>query len=189
MAKVKLDNVRLSYANLLVPRPPGKNQEPVYSVTLIIPKNTKDGKRAIGLLRKAQEAAAQEGQEKFGKNFAKKYKDLVRDADTHPDTDLDKNPEYEDSYTVNTKNSRKPRVVDQLKNDLHSSDDVYSGMYANVIINTYPYSHETGGNGVGFSLQAVQKVRDGEQFGAAPIDIDEEFDEIEVDEDDAAMLG
>lgn len=188
MAKARLDNVRLSYANLLVPRAIEAGQEPAYSAVCIIPKDSKDGKEAIRKLREAQEAAAQEGQEKFGQNFAKKYKDLVRDADTHPDVDLDKNPEYEGSYIVNVKNTRKPVVVDQLKNPLHSSDDVYSGIYANVVLNTFPYKHPTGGMGVSFSLSAVQKVKDGERFDGASVNIDEEFDELEVDDTDADDL-
>lgn len=187
MAKVRLDNVRLSYANLLVPRAMNENQEPAYSVTCIIPK-TDEGEAVLAKLRKAQEAAAKEGQEKFGQNFAKKYKDLVRDGDDHPDIDLDKNPEYADAYTVNVKNTRKPAVVDQRKKELHSPDDVYSGMWANVLLETFPYSHPTGGKGVSFSLRAVQKVSDDEQFGGSPIDVDEEFDELEVSEEDD-LLG
>ena len=187
MAKVRIDNVRLSYANLLVPRAMQENQEPAYSVACIIPK-TKEGEATYAKLRKAQEAAAAEGQEKFGQNFAKKYKNLIRDGDTHEDIDLDKNPEYADAYVVNVKNTRKPVIVDQAKRELHSAEDVYSGMWANVVLETIPYNHPTGGKGVSFSLRAVQKVRDDEQFGGSPIDVDEEFDEIEVEEEDD-LLG
>lgn len=188
MAKVRVNNVRLSYANLLVPRSMNEGDTPAYSVALIIPKDSSEGKKNMESLREGQKSAAAEGQEKFGQNFAKKYRDLIKDGDEHDSIDLDKNPEYGNAYVVNTRNTRKPVVVDQLKNELHSTEDVYSGMWANVVLETFPYSHPTGGKGVSFSLRAVQKVRDDESFGGGDIDVDSEFDTLEVESEDD-LLG
>lgn len=45
------------------------------------------------------------------------------------------------------------------------------------------YKHQLGGNGVSASLRAVQFVRDGESFGAGPVDPNEEFEPVSSDVD------
>ena len=62
--------------------------------------------------------------------------------------------------TANTKN--KPQVVgiDNIECELAPSD-IYSGMFARVTINFFPYD-KAGGKGVGCGLGNVLKTRDGE---------------------------
>lgn len=66
----------------------------------------------------------------------------------------------------------------------------YSGCYANVIVRIYGYP---GGEGIPAriiaSLEAVQFKRHGEAFGARSVDVDNAFDEEEVDDDTVGTSG
>ncbi len=59
----------------------------------------------------------------------------------------------------------KPVVVDQLVAPVTDKNLVYGGAYARAKIHAYAWSHKTGGNGVSFTLDMLQLVRDGEPFG------------------------
>ena len=64
-------------------------------------------------------------------------------------------------------------------------EELYSGCYADVVIDLYAYDNEN--KGVGCSLKAVMKTADGDRLsGGAPVDMAEFFgDEASVDELDA----
>lgn len=55
-------------------------------------------------------------------------------------------------------------VVDRHLNRILDPTQIYSGMYANVCINVYPYLYAAK-KGVGFGLGPVQKTADGDSFG------------------------
>jgi len=55
----------------------------------------------------------------------------------------------------------------------------YAGCYVNANIELYAYSHPKGGKGVSASLRAVQFLKDGESFGAGPVNAEDEFEAVE----------
>jgi len=84
---------------------------------------------------------------------------------------------------------RKPRVIDQLKEDIDpASDRFYAGCYCHMRVEFWGY--DVGSNmGVGCSLLAVQKVKDGPRLAGVSVDIDRDFDTIEDDANLDDILG
>lgn len=179
--KVLLANVRLSYANIFEPKA-FEGQEPKYSVSLIIDKNDKD---TIKLINEAIESARSQGAEKFwnGK-IPKSLKMPLRDGDEERDED----EAYQNAFFINANSKTAPQVVGTVRSKATGkcvelgSDDVYSGCYANVSINFYPYNNIS--KGVAAGLGNIQKCADGEPLGAGRTKAEDEFDFEEIDEDE-----
>lgn len=75
-----------------------------------------------------------------------------------------------------------PTVVDQRRQEVIDRERVYPGCWVRVHINAFAWSHQTGGKGVSFGLNAVQLVRDDERLDGRkkPEDL---FDPIEIEGD------
>jgi len=65
---------------------------------------------------------------------------------------------------LTAKTERRPGIVDQNVNRIIDPEDFYAGCYAHADINPYAWSY-MGKNGIGFGLQNVQKIADGERIG------------------------
>lgn len=59
----------------------------------------------------------------------------------------------------------RPVVVDQNLADIIDKNQLYSGCYMRGKMHAYAWTHPTGGNGVSFTLDMLQLVRDGEPLG------------------------
>jgi len=82
------------------------------------------------------------------------------------------------------KSDTRPAVVDQNVNPLVEQDGkIYGGCYVNATVEIFAYNHPTGGKGVSAQLRAVQFVRDGESFGAGPVNAEDEFEPVSSDVD------
>lgn len=186
--KVITGKVRLSYAFLFKPRarPNAKEgDEPKYSTTILIPKNTAEGKATYKKLRAAQQAALEEGKAKLGGTVPKKWKDTIHDGDE--DADLDNNPEYAGHWYLTASNTRKPGLIDRERDPITEESDLYSGCYARVSLNAFAYNYE-GTKGITFSLRNVQKLADGEAFGGVQVAPEDDFDDdYEYDEDESLI--
>ena len=175
--KVITGKVRLSYAHLFEPFSNQPNQDAKYSVVLLIPKTDKATIRA---LRAAQQAALESGKDsRFGGRIPKDWKDTIHDGD---EADLDKNPEYEGHLFMSVSSKTKPGIVDGNVQPILDSTEVYSGCYARVSINAFPYS-QSGNKGVSFGLNHVQKLADGEFLGGRS-KAEDDFDSVADDDDD-----
>ena len=84
---------------------------------------------------------------------------------------------------VSVSNSRRPGVVDRNVQPILDSTEVYSGCYARVSLECFPYKHQQGGDGISFSLGNVQKLADGERFDGST-SAEQDFDAVEEDESD-----
>lgn len=170
--------VRTSYCFLTQPKIDDKGDKK-FQTAIIIPKSDTE---TLSLIDKAFEAAKIKGFEK-GKlvkadiEGKKKLKTILRDGDTESNE-----PAYADSYFMNVSNLSRPRLKDRKGNDIEDPDEIYSGCFVRVILNFYAYNSE-GAKGLTASLEAVQKVKDGENL-AGGIDVDAYIDAIEGDEDD-----
>jgi hypothetical protein len=172
--KVVTGRVRLSYCHLWEPWS-NNDQEAKYSVALLIPKTDKV---TIAALRAAQQAALEQGKDsKFGGKVPKSWADTIHDGDE--EADLDKNEEYAGHWYMSVSSKTKPGIVDQDVQPILDSTEVYSGCYARVSLNAFPYSN-SGKKGVSFGLNHVQKLADGDFLGGRS-KAEDDFDAVEAD--------
>lgn len=168
--KLCIGPFRLSYAYLTHKFESGVG-EPKYMANVLIPKTDKASLEAI---KKAIKAATEDGlKSKWGGKMPRRLDSPLRDGD-------EKEPaaaEYEGMYYMNPKSSKRPPVVGKDKTPIVDDEDIYSGMWANVIVSFWPYS-ASGNNGIGVGLEAVQKVKDDEHFGGGIGSVDA-FDSLE----------
>ena len=100
----------------------------------------------------------------------------VRDGDANLDDDGElKYPEHEGCYTLQASSKRKPDVADAALRPILEADELYSGAYYRAAVRAYAWTHATGGKGVSFSLETVQKVKDGEPLGGGGGKAEDDF--------------
>ena len=215
LGRIKLEGVRLSFADIYKPksirRNDGTQSDPKYSANGLIGKDGKcpetgkaltaiyHGKRMpiMAALKKAkQDAMAKKlGDDKAATAKVKPENYCVRDGD------LENWDGYEGNYYISGNNSKAPKVVGKDKRPLSPDDGImFSGCFVNMVYTLWcqlPGQSQTGDPkpmAVFASLEALQFVRKGEAFGAAPVDTDDVFDDItdeddEIDEEDEADEG
>lgn len=154
-----------------------QNQEPKYSVVMLFSKKTD-----ISELKKAAMNAAAE---KFGNDKTKWPKNLkmpFRDGDEKADT-----PGYKDTIFVTASSKQRPGLVDRSRQAILSEEDFYAGCYARAELIAFAY--DTAGNrGVSFSLQNIQKLKEGEKFSGRKA-AEDVFDSVEDDSDNPDNYG
>ncbi len=177
--KVITGKGRLSYAYVWQPREQD-GQEPKYSTSFLIPKSDRD---TLAKIMAAIEAAKEVGKsKKWGGKIPANLKLPLRDGDNEAD---EKGEEYLGHFFFNASSKDAPGIVDAQCNVILDKAEVYSGCYARLSINFFPY--DTNGNrGIGVGLNHIQKLADGEPLGGARGRAENEFDSW--DEDDAMGL-
>ena len=173
--KVVTGEVRLSYAHIWKPVAISEGQDPKYSVCLLIPKSDKT---TLGKIKKAIEAAKQAGASKWGGKIPANLKTPLRDGDE----ERADQPEFAGHYFMNANSKMAPGIVDRNVEPILDSTEVYSGCYARVSVNFYPYNH-AGNKGIGCGLNNIQKLRDGDYLGGRSKPEDD-FDAVEVEDED-----
>jgi hypothetical protein len=172
--KVTTGKVRLSYAHLFEPHAIEGN-EPKFSTSVIISKNDKETLQAI---KDAVNEAKEQGKSKWNGKIPPNLKTPLRDGDTErPDDEA-----YANSYFLNANSKNKPGVVDQSVQPILDATEVYSGCYARLTLNFYPYS-ASGNKGIAAGLGNVQKLADGEPLGGFSR-AEDDFEAVESAEDD-----
>lgn len=172
--KVTTGKVRLSYAHLFEAHAIEGN-EPKFSVSVIIPKSDTDTLKAI---KEAVAEAKEAGKGKFGGKIPANLKTPLRDGDEErPDDEA-----YANCYFLNASSKNKPGVVDQNVQPVMDATEVYSGCYARLTLNFYPFS-ASGNKGIAAGLGNVQKLEDGEPLGGFTR-AEDDFDSVEAAEDD-----
>ena len=157
--QVLTGEVRISYANLVTPRASQPGAEPKYSVTLLIPKTDTATIRDIEL---SMNAAYEEGVSKKWGGAHPQKNNLLWDGDGLRKSGLPFGDECKGHFVITASTKNKPQVVgiDNVNCEL-APNDIYSGMYARVTINFFPFD-TAGSKGVGCGLGNVMKTRDGE---------------------------
>lgn len=174
--EVTLKNVRLSFEHIFRAQANKKNPEarPKFNAAFLIDK--KSGKANIEAMDDAIAAAMDK---KWGKNHPKlkDEKFCMRDGD---EEDYDG---YQGCMYVTASNYKRPTVIDRYKSPLTEEDGKpYSGCYVNAVVRVWAQDNEHGKR-VNSSLEAVQFVKDGDAFGAPPVDIDRHFENLGDDDD------
>lgn len=150
-----------------------EDQEAKFSVTMLFPKNA-DLKETL------RRAAFNATVEKWGPDKTKWPKNLrspFRDGD-----DKDNLKGYRGCIYVTATSKHQPGVIDRQKNEILAEADFYAGCYARATVIAFAYDVK-GNKGIGFSLQNVQKLRDGEKFSGRKDAVDD-FDDVEDTSDD-----
>lgn len=182
--KITLMNKRLSYVHVWEPKamqdaPEGAKKK--YSVSIIISKNDPQ----LAEIKAVIEVAKKNGlSSKFGGKYPPNLKMPLRDGDT----DRADHEEYKDAYFISASSDRQPGIVDRKVKPILKQDEVYSGIYANVAVNFYPFA-AGGSKGVACGLNHIQKTADGEALGGITTP-EQEFTSLEDNEDgDDDLLG
>lgn len=177
--KVVTGKVRLSFVHLFEPVS-FEGSDPKYSVMLLIPKSDKV---TIQKIKKAQQAAAEAGKDKFkGGVVPKTLKSTLRDGDEEKDTV--EFPEFAGHYFMSVSSKNKPGVVDRDTDPILDQSEIYSGCYARASLNFFAYSVK-GNQGTAAGLNNLQKLADGEPLGGSASRAEDDFaDEFEDDDDD-----
>ncbi|EHB65237.1 DUF2815 family protein [Paenibacillus lactis] len=187
--KVITGKVRLSYTHVFEPQE-NDSGDMKYSTAILIPKSDKETLRKI---KAAVDAAKELGKSKWGGKIPANCKTPLRDGDEErPDDEA-----YAGHYFLNASSKNKPGVAKPIGKDgngktkfqeITDSTEVYSGCYAKVSLNFYPFDAK-GNRGVAAGLNNIVKVQDGDFLGGrSSVNDDfanEDFDDIvDISDDD-----
>lgn len=172
---VLLRNVRLSYVRFDKAYAKDARQEKKYSCTILLPKTELAQKQAID---NAIAAAIARGREKYGSAVPERPKTPIWDGDGYSQSGKAFGAEAKGHWVFTAglpeAMAKGPvEVVDLGHNPILNRSEIYSGMYANVLVNFFFYRNES--IGVGAGLGPVQKVADGDPLGVTIPSADDVF--------------
>jgi hypothetical protein len=171
--KVVTGKARLSYARVWE-SVSVNGSDPKYTCRVLIPKNDKE---TIAKLMEAEAEAEKAGIAKFGAAFAgKKNTKMLKDGDLEDDESC------HGHYFINTSNKNRPYIVDLKVQPIMDTTEVYSGCYARVSLDVFPYNAGLN-KGVTSTLNGIQKVADGESLGGVRHKAEDDFSVISDDDD------
>jgi len=160
MLKLVTPEFRGSFVHLVEPHaikaaPGEKQNEPRYSITIVIAKTDPFWKKVDALIEETAKA-------KWGK-IPPKMKSPKKDGD-EGDADGNARPEFAGNWSVNATSKNKPGIVDVNLSPIMVGDEIYSGAWYRASIRAYAWDHPTGGKGVSIALDNAMKTKDDEAF-------------------------
>ena len=160
--QVTTGEVRISYEHLLKAYAQQPGAEPKFSATLLIPKSDVGTKQRIDAAIQAAIAEGVAG--KWNGARPPQPPTPVYDGDgLRPNGEMF-GEECKGHWVMTANSKQQQEIVDMQMNPIFDSTQVYSGMYARVVINFFAYN-AAGKKGIGCGLGPVQKTRDGEPLG------------------------
>jgi len=160
--QVTTNEVRISYEHLLKPYAQQLGAEPKYSATLLIPKSDIATKQRIDAAIQAAIAEGVAG--RWNGARPPQPPTPIYDGDgVRPNGEMF-GEECKGHWVMTANSKQQQEIVDMQMNPIFDSTQVYSGMYARVVINFFAYN-AAGKKGIGCGLGPVQKTRDGEPLG------------------------
>lgn len=189
--KVITGKVRLSYTHIFEPQSIDGGDEK-YSTAILIPKDDKETLRKI---KGAVDAAKELGKtNKWGGKIPANCKLPLRNGDEEkPDDEV-----YAGHYFLNATSKTRPGIAKPIGKgadgqtkfqEITDSTEVYSGCYAKVSLNFYPFDAK-GNKGVAAGLNNVVKIQDGDFLGgraSVQDDFAEEDFDIDYNDDEDFM--
>lgn len=164
------------------------NAEPKFEITMIFNAETKAMTERLGLkasVKELKENIDRITQLCCGDFVPPTWKTPLRDGREKP-----QNKELEGAVFMKAtaKKDRRPQVLDINGGVIAEEDNkIYGGCYCRAIIDIYNYNNV--GQGITASLVAIQKVADGEPFGAPRVDASEIFGDLSGGAVDAEVVG
>lgn len=166
---VTTGKVRLSFVHLFKPYAFQPGQEEKFSTTILVPKSDTETKAKIDA---AMSAAIEKGiKDNWNGVRPPILNTPVYDGDgTRPSDGMPFGDECKGHwvFTASSKVDYPPEIVDVSGNRIISPSEIYSGIYARVHVNFYPYAFG-GKKGIGVGLGPVQKISDGEPLGGGAV--------------------
>lgn len=158
--KLTTSKVRLSYVNVFKPKET-KQGDLKYSVTCLLPKSDVKGYKMLMDTINAEFEAEKNGKLKG----IASPKNPVHDGDGVSPTGKAYGDECKGHwvFTASASSDYPPAVVDRNVQPIINPTELYSGCYGHVALSIYAYN--TGSTGIGFGLNGIQKVEDGEALG------------------------
>lgn len=154
--------VRLSYVHLFTPYAHQQGSEPKYSTTVLIPKSDIATKQRIDM---AIAAAIQQGiSGKWNGTRPPQVKNPIWDGDGVRQNGELFGTECKGHWVLTASSNQQQEIIDINMNPIINQTEVYSGMYARVSLNFFPYFN-SGNKGIGCGLGPIQKLEDGEPLG------------------------
>ncbi len=186
--QVTTGEVRLSYFHGWEPHSQEEGKDKKYSTAILIKKSDK---QTIALITAAVEAAKQAGvASKWNGKMppAAKLKLPLRDGDDEKPDD----PNYAGCFFLNCSSTNPPGICkkneDGLLEKIVDRGEVYSGCFARVSMNAFPYN-SNGSVGVAFGLNNILFKRAGDALGGGTRpeqDFADELEEAEAEYDPMA---
>jgi hypothetical protein len=166
--QLKLDNVRLSFPDIWKAKSVQKDGEPKFGAQFLLDK--KEHAELIQQVKKTLWAAAVGH---FGKDEAKKLYDKDKlHLCLHEGSEKDYDGYDESNMYISSSSSKRPLIVDRDKTPLAEEDrKPYAGCYVNAVVRIWVQDNQFGKR-VNAELMAIQFARDGDAFGAAPVNAD-----------------
>lgn len=199
VGEVLLKNVRLSFAALFTPQEQENEDGTIrqsFKANFLIPKAGEPNNNVAKIKAAANEAKAK----KWGTD-PKDWPKLKPEKVCLRDGDLEDWDGYADHFylSTNSKVDRKPQVITNrkdkdgkwIKAEPGHERTPYSGCFVNALVRLWAMDDKKYGKRLNCSIEVVQFLRDGEAFGAAPVDVNDKFsddmvgDEAELGNDDA----
>lgn len=183
---IQLKKVRLSFPRLFKPRSFRKEQEPRYEATFLL--DPSDERHAV-IIAEIEEVGDGIAAEQWPKKIpAAVVRCYGLAGDEKPPLEYDG---YDDMFFMRTaaKVNTKPRIIDRSRLDLEidasGSEPAipYAGCMVNAVITLWTMDNEFGKR-INANLRIVQFWADGDRFGVAPPNVDEELDILDDDDDD-----
>lgn len=173
---------RLSYVHVFKPHAATPGAEEKFSTTILVPKTDVETKQKIDA---AIKAATELGvSEKWNGVKPPTVPNPIWDGDGVKQNGEQFGPECKGHwvFTASAKAEYPPQVVDRRVQPILDQSEIYSGCYANVAVNFFPYLF-AGKKGIGAGLGNIQKIKDGESL-AGTRTAEQDFAVVD-DEDDA----
>lgn len=165
---IKLPNVRLSFPHLHKAHAMQDDQEPKFSATFLL-----DTKVHGKLLDQIDNVIDRLALDHWKKKIS--FKRCLKDGNEKSELEG-----YGDGvWFITASNKARPGVVNRDMSPITEEDGViYAGCYVNASIRLWVQDNNWGRR-VNAQLRAVQFLRDGDSFGAGPVDVTQEFEAID----------
>lgn len=171
--KLRLKRVRLSFPDLFTAKKVNDGGEPKFGACFLLNKET-DAEQ-IKLAQRIINAVARD---KWKDKIPKSVIPCLKECNTK---DYDG---YDDEHMyISSTSPRRPVVVDERIRPVTEADGkIYAGCYVNVTLRLWAQDNQFGKR-VNAEVLAVQFAGEGEAFGVAPVDAEEEFESIDPEDD------
>jgi hypothetical protein len=132
-----------------------------FSASFLISKDDVEG---VAIIKRGIDKAIAQGKEKLWSGKVPKFRyEPLRDGDAELASGEKTDASYKGCYFINASANEAPGVVGPDAKPLMDQRCMYAGCYVRADINAYPYKNG-GNNGVGWGLNNVMLVRDGERL-------------------------
>ena len=181
-------NTRFSYLNVNEPKAAFDGGKPKFSASLLI---SKSDTATLEKIRAAIQAAYEQGEGILrGAGQSVPPLDKIRTPLRDGDKERPGDPAYKGHYFMNANSAYKPEVVDENRDPILDSSELYSGIYGRACVSFFANNH-SGNRGLGCGLQCLQKLADGEPLGGRrrAADVFAGMDDDDDNEGDADFLS